>query len=167
MIYSTSRNDRPQASVRGFIPTIKSLKATGLLTLAVLLAPSLAPLHAAASSKADRQKRIFQLADCNKDGKVTEKEFVMTALYGVFAGCKKYERGTVTKEAYLKAIAGCPEAKNAEAEWAMMDVEGRGYITFEDFLRNKPAVKEMQAKFRTLDKSGKGFITMADLPRLN
>jgi Ca2+-binding EF-hand superfamily protein len=48
-----------------------------------------------------------------------------------------------------------------------MDVEGRGYITFEDFLRNKPAVKEMQAKFRTLDKSGKGFITMTDLPRLN
>jgi Ca2+-binding EF-hand superfamily protein len=167
MFHFTLENDRQPIPVRRLTSAIGSLKATSTIIFAVLLASCLTPLTAVARTRAETQKWIFELADWNRDGKVTEKEFVITALYAAFAGCAKRDNNKLTKQEYLKAIAGCPEARNAEVEWAMMDVEGRGYITFEDVLRNRIAVEEMQAKFKALDRSGKGFITLADLPRLS
>ncbi|HEY5895624.1 MAG TPA: hypothetical protein VIT91_20580 [Chthoniobacterales bacterium] len=163
----TTKNGQNNVACRR-IPTIKSLKATTTkITLALLLGSSMTPLVVQAGASAETQKALFATADWNKDGKVTEREFVLTALYSLFNGCKKAENGKLTKAEYMAAIAGCPEAKNEEAEWAVMDVEGRGYITFKDVLRNKRAIEEMKAKFKQLDKGGKGFIAMADLPRVN
>jgi hypothetical protein len=61
------------------------------------------------------------------------------------------------------ALSGA-EAKNAEAEWKLMDPEGKGSVTFKEALRNKPAIEEFKADFRKLDKRGKGYITLKDLP---
>ncbi|HEY5752199.1 MAG TPA: hypothetical protein VIT21_03555 [Chthoniobacterales bacterium] len=162
----TTRNRHNDVACRRIF-TIKSLTATTKITLALLLGSFMTPLVVQASASAETQKALFATADINKDGKVSEREFVLTALHSLFDGCKKAEKGKLTKAEYMAAIAGCPEAKNEEAEWAEMDVEGRGYITFKDVLRNKSAIEEMKAKFKQLDKSGKGYITMADLPRVS
>ena len=113
------------------------------------------------AERAAYQKKLFDLADEKKDGKVTEKEFVIFLMYTMFTDYSKGDK-TLTREQFMKADPGT-EAKNA-AEWKMMDAKGKGFVTFREALRNKPAIEEMQAEFRKLDKSSKGYITVKDLP---
>jgi Ca2+-binding EF-hand superfamily protein len=114
------------------------------------------------AEKAEYQKKLFNMADANHDGKVTEKEYVLFVAYSLF---KYYAQGEdkLTKQEYMKALSGA-EAKNAEAEWKLMDPEGKGYVTFKQALRNKPAIEEFKSDFQKLDRTGRGYITLKDLP---
>ena len=132
-----------------------------LLALAALTFGSGTLLRA--EGKQAEQKKMFDLMDGKKDGKVTEKDFVIFVLYQVFHAYDVNQDGRLTKAEFLTGSANTPEGKNAEAEWAMMDTNGDGVITFEDALKNKNAVAEMQAEFKKLDKTGKGYVTIDDV----
>ena len=110
------------------------------------------------------QRELFKRVDHDKDGKVTEKEFVVAVLYDVFATEDKDGDGKVTKEQALAAATVSKE--RAEEEYAIMDQEGKGYLVFGDLFRSKTALDDLRKDWKKLDKKGKGHITLEDLPDL-
>lgn len=137
---------------------VKSTIAPLLCLLAIL------PLGA---SEADEkyQRELFNITDLNKDGRVSEREFVVTVLYDTFASFAD-EKGRASKAVYFEWIKQHPEV-DAKKEYAMMDSENKGYLVFADVLKNTIAIKEMEKEFKKLDRKNKGYITLKDLPDLD
>ena len=106
------------------------------------------------------QNKIFNILDANNDGKVTEKEFVITGLNEIFQSFDLDSSGKVSKKEFMEATA--EHEIDAAAEWAAMS-RGADEITFKQSLRNKVAVEEMKGYFKEVDKTGKGYITIKDL----
>lgn len=138
-----------------------NIKTVCLIALAALIFGSGALLRA--EDKQADQMKMFDIMDGKKDGKVTQDEFVIFVLYQIFQEYDTNHDKRLSKAEFLKGCAHTPEGKNAEAEWAMMDSNGTGTITFKDALKNKNAVAEMQAEFKKLDKQGNGYITSKDI----
>ena len=134
---------------------ITSIVATGL-TLAV----ALSAWAGDSGTDIDSQEKIFKILDANSDGKVTEKEFVITGLHEIFVSFDLDGSGKVSKKEYVEATV--KHEIDQDAEWAAMS-RGSDEITFKQSLRNKVAVKELQGYFKEIDKKGKGFVTMNDL----
>lgn len=145
-----------------------------LAVCAALLAGASAPANAAdtatdASAMAQKrahQIQLFKDADLNHDGKVTAQEFADYVLTLVFNTYDSNHSGKLSRTDYVALVKG-PETATTNAEWKIMDPNGRGYITLADYLKDSIAVNQMKKDFKKLDKSGKGYITMADLPVLN
>ena len=142
------------------------MNRTILIAAATAVALIITPLSAISADKSENaafQKEFFKTLDANNDGKVTEKDFVIFVLYQVFHAFDTDNNERLTKAEFLKGSAKTPEGKNAAAEWAMMDTDGNGVVTFKDSLKNKNAIDEMRTEFKKLDKTGKGYITLQDV----
>ena len=142
------------------------MNRTILIAAATAVALIITPLSAISADKSKNaafQKEFFKTLDANNDGKVTEKDFVIFVLYQVFHAFDTDNNERLTQAEFLKGSAKTPEGKNAAAEWAMMDTDGNGVITFKDSLKNKNAIDEMRTEFKKLDKTGKGYVTLQDV----
>ncbi len=106
------------------------------------------------------QQKVFNALDANGDGRVTEKEFVITGLHEIFKSFDLDGNGKVSRKEFMKATKG--HKIDHKAEWAAMS-RGADEISFKDSLRNKVAVAEMRQHFRKVDKRGRGYVTMRDL----
>ena len=134
-----------------------------IIALAAFAAIGLCPTIATSAEPTpeevkEYQAKLFKRIDHDGDGKVTEKEFVVAILYAVFTE-EAGKDGKLTKDEYFTNST----EKTAKEEWALMDPEGTGEITFEDVFKNTLALDDLKKKFKKLDKNGRGFVTMDDV----
>ena len=127
---------------------------------ATLMTAALPLISGESGALSESQEKIFHTLDANGDGRVTEKEFVITGLNEIFQSFDLDGSGKVSLKEFTKATR--KHDIDADAEWAAMS-RGSDEITFKDSLRNKVAVVEMQGHFKKLDKKGKGYVTLNDL----
>lgn len=127
---------------------------------AILIAASLTVLAGEGGKLTESQEKYFDILDANDDGKVTEREFVITGLYDIFRSFDLDGSGKVSRKEFFKATR--KHDIDHEAEWTAMS-RGTAEISFKDSLRNEVAIEEMESHFRKLDKRGKGNVTRADL----
>ena len=135
-----------------------------IFTLALAAPSVLAKSKPTAEEIAAYQEKLFKQMDEDGDGKLTRREFVVIALYAVFEDQGPDRKGCLSKKKFIKTFK---EETDAETEWAMMDTDKDGYITFEDVFKNKTAIRDMEAEFKKLDKSGRGYVTLADVQATN
>jgi len=126
----------------------------------ILIAATFSAVSGDGGELTQSQEKTFHALDANGDGKVTEKEFVITGLHEIFLSFDLDGNGKVSRKEFRKATRG--HDIDADAEWAAMS-RGSDEITFKDSLRNKVAIVEMKDHFEKLDRNGKGYVTLKDL----
>ena len=110
------------------------------------------------------QQKLFDLLDADNDGKVTEKEFAVAVLWDEFQKYDKDGDGKVSKAEYDKM-------PKKEDIWSELDPTGKGYVSFEDCVKNKIVVEDLHKEWQSLlgklnKRPGSRYITKADLPDL-
>lgn len=125
---------------------------------------SASPSEQATNQKREAlQRKIFAGFDQDKNGRLSEKEFVDVIIANLFKDFDTNKNGKITrKEFFAYAI----DQKQAKKEYPMMDTEGKGYISLQNVYRNKPLIQRLKQEFRKLDSQSKGYVTLADLPDL-
>ena len=108
-----------------------------------------------------RDPAMFEEIDADKDGKITEVEFVNYELRRRFAAADVDKDGRLSRDEYVASIKNEVGERNAEAAWKLMN-GGKKYITLEDFLRQDRAKKRVSAEFQKLDLNGDGHISMTE-----
>lgn len=132
----------------------------GLCAAALLIPAATAADKPTPQQVAEYQKKLFQQVDADADGKLTQKEFVVAALYDIYIRQDLDRSGKLSKAEFVKSFK---EDTDVEAEWAMMDADKDGVIEFKDIFKNKNAVSEAEAGFREIDRKKRGYVTLAEV----
>lgn len=143
------------AIMKNTLTRIPSLVCVAILGLSAATATAKDPTSADAK---EYQRKLFKQLDEDGDGKITEKEFIVTVLYAVFAE-EAGKDGKLTKKEYFENST----ENTAKAEWALMDPNGKGEIEFKDVFKNTIAINDLKKEFRKADKKGRGFITLKEI----
>jgi len=108
-----------------------------------------------------RDPAMFAEIDADKDGKITEVEFVNYELRRRFAAADVDKDGRLSHDEYIASIKNEVGERNAETAWKLIN-GGKKYVTLEDFLRHDRAKKLVSAEFQKLDLNGDGHISMTE-----
>jgi Ca2+-binding EF-hand superfamily protein len=107
------------------------------------------------------QRKIFEEIDVDKDGKLTEAEFVNYELRRRFEQADVNKDGRLSKEEYLASVKNQVGERQANVEWKLIN-GGKESVTVEDVLHSEGAANEISGEFKKLDRDGRGYITMAE-----
>jgi Ca2+-binding EF-hand superfamily protein len=128
------------------------LAAPGVLSAASILMPGNPMAH---------QRKVFEEIDVDKDGKMTEAEFVNYELRRRFERADVNKDGRLSKEEYLASIKNEVGERQANSGWKLIN-GGKKFVTVEDVMHNERAAKEISGEFKKLDRTGRGYVTMAE-----
>ena len=133
------------------------------LALCAILA---APVAASASSALAlpgfpiaRDRKAFEEIDVDKDGRVSEEEFVKHELRRRFEAADVNKDGRLSKDEYLASIKNEAGKRQADLDWKLIN-GGKDFVTLEEFTQNDGAAKQVSAEFKKLDRNKDGFVTL-------
>ncbi|MFC4995060.1 EF-hand domain-containing protein [Rubritalea tangerina] len=103
---------------------------------------------------------MFANFDQNKNGKLSEQEFVHSVINGLYHDFDLNNDGKVTKKEFFQHSK---DKKQAKVEYPKLDPQNKGFISLDSVKKFPPLIDELKLAFKQLDSQGKGFVTLKDL----
>jgi Ca2+-binding EF-hand superfamily protein len=115
---------------------------------------------------ATHNRRVFEEMDSNKDGRLTETEFVNFELRRRFEAADVNKDGRLSRDEFVASVKNEESEQQARAEWKLLN-RGKEFVTLDDLVSNAGAAREVSAEFRKLDRESHGYITMNEWTKGN
>jgi len=109
---------------------------------------SAVPLATATRAQTNAMSAVFQSADTNSDGRVSQAEFAGLIKKSTFDKLDTDKDGMITLEEW-KAVDHSPEA---EKNFAVMDKDRNGRISYPEFSDTKDWKNALNDSFKSLDR---------------
>ena len=131
----------------------------GAWTVAAQAQTSAVPLATAARAQTNATSAVFQSADTNSDGQVSQAEFAGHAKAFTFERLDRDKDGMITLKEW-KAMDNSPEA---EKHFAVMDKDRNGRISYPEFSDAVDWKSALNDSFKSLDRDRDSNLTPDEL----